>query len=148
MSFNFFLLLLMTLVYIFNGYFVQAFRFYRALKNVLFPRTLSLSPSQIYDDSTAADSTQRTDGQTNGQRDEQRDVGWTVFNFILCCAWENDHVETQNCSVRAKNETCNIFPPFRCAASSRIVSFGLFMSCCSVHPFDTVRNEGKCSLIR
>lgn len=47
MSFNFFLLLLMTLVYIFNGYFVQAFRFYSALKNDLFARTLSLSLTNL-----------------------------------------------------------------------------------------------------
>lgn len=121
MRFHFFLLLL---VYIFNGYFVRAFRFYGALKNVLFARTLA--PSQIYDDSTAADSTQRTnrrsDEQTNGQSDGQRDVGWTVFNFILCCACENDHVETQNFSVRAKNETCNISAPFGCVASPRLAT--------------------------
>lgn len=55
--------------------------------------------AQIYDDSTAADSTQRTDGgdrrggQTGGEQ------AGTVFNFILCCvACENDHVETQNFS--------------------------------------------------
>lgn len=67
MSFHFFSLLLMTLVYIFNGYFVRAFRFYRALKNVLFASTLA--PSQIYDDSTARQIAH------NGRTDERTDRG-------------------------------------------------------------------------
>lgn len=72
----------MTLVYIFNGYFVRAFRFYRALKMSCLP-VHSLSPSQIYDDSTAADSTQRTDRRTDKGTDRGTLDGQFLISFCV-----------------------------------------------------------------